>query len=80
MQSIFQSFLPRLAFDKFLYSLQLIFTARLKSAGVVENVAIVVREDEFVVDVVLATLQAGISRLTITNNNEPVKPLLWDRV
>ena len=80
MQSIFQSFLPRLAFDKFLYSLQLIFTARLKSAGVVENVAIMVREDEFVVDAVLATLQAGISRLAVTNNNEPVKPLLWGRV
>jgi len=44
-----------------LYSLQLAFTARLKSAGVVENVAIVVREDEFVIDLVLATLQAGLS-------------------
>jgi len=29
--------------------------------GVVENVAIVVCEDEFVVDVVLAMLQAGLS-------------------
>jgi len=44
-----------------LYSFQLVFTARLKSAGVVENVAIVVCEDEFIVDVVLATLQAGLS-------------------
>jgi len=51
----------RLAVDKFLYSFQLVFTARLKSAGVVENIAIVVREDEFVVDVVTATLQAGFS-------------------
>jgi len=61
MQSIFQSFLLRLAFDKFLYSLQLVFTACLKSPGVMENIAIVVREDEFVVDVVLATLRGGIS-------------------
>jgi len=39
----------------------------------VENIAIVVREDEFVVDVVLATLQAGSA---IANNNKPAKPLL----
>jgi len=44
-----------------LYSLQLVFTARLESTGVVENIAFMVREDEFVVDVVLATLQAGFS-------------------
>jgi len=61
MQSIFQLSLVRLAFDKFLYSLQLVFTARLKSTGVVENIANVVREDEFVVDLVLATLQTGLS-------------------
>jgi len=61
MQSIFQSHLLGFAFDKLLYSLQLVFTARLKSAGVVENIAIVVCEDEFVVDLVLATLQAGLS-------------------
>jgi hypothetical protein len=61
MQSIYQSFLLRLAFDKFPYSLQLIFTASLKSTGVVENIAIVVRKDEFVVNVVLATLRAGFS-------------------
>ena len=61
MQSIFQSLLLRLAFDKSLYSHQFAFTARLKSTGVMENVAIVVRKDEFVVDVVFATLQAGLS-------------------
>ena len=61
MQSIFQSFLLRLAFDKFLYSLQLVFTARLKSTGVVEYIAIMVCEDEFVVDLMLAMLQAGLS-------------------
>jgi len=80
MQSIFQPFRLRLAFDKFLYSLQLIFTPCLKSAGVMENVAIVVREDEFVVDLVLATLQAGISFSAIAENTKPVKPLLWGRI
>ena len=61
MQSIFQSYLLRLASDKFLYGLQLVFTARLKSAGVVENVAIVVREDEFIFNLMTATLQVGLS-------------------
>ena len=51
MQSVLQSSLLRFAFDKFLYSLQLTFTACLKSTGVVENIAVMVREDEFVVDV-----------------------------
>jgi len=61
VQSIFQSYLLRLASDKFLYGLQLVFTARLKSAGVVENVAIVVREDEFIFNLMTATLQVGLS-------------------
>ena len=61
MQSIFQSFPLRLAFDKLLHRIQLVFTAGLKSTGVVENIAIVVCEDEFIVDVVLATLQEGFS-------------------
>ena len=80
MQSISQSPLLRLAFNKFLDSLQLVFTACLKSAGVVENVAIVIHEDEFVVNLVLATLQAGISFSAIAENNKPVKPLLWGRI
>jgi len=61
MQPVPQSSLPRLASDKFLDSLQFVFTARLKSAGVVENVSIVVREDEFILNVVMATLSAGSS-------------------
>ena len=51
MQSVLQSFLLRFAFDKFLYSLQLAFITRLKSTGVVENIASMVCEDEFVIDV-----------------------------
>ena len=66
--------------DKFLHGLQLVFTACLKSAGVVENVACMVREDEFVVDIVLSTLQVAFSLSTIAGGNKYVKPLLWDRV
>jgi len=80
MQSILQSFLLRLAFDKFLYGLQLVFTACLESTGVVENIASMVHEDEFVVDVVLTTLQAGFLIPAIADNNKPVKPPLWVRV
>jgi len=61
MQPILQSFLLRLARDKFLDSLQLILTARLKSAGVVENISLMVGEDEFILNVVAATLSAGFS-------------------
>jgi len=59
-----------------LHRIQLVFTAGLKSTGVVENIAIVVCEDEFVVDVVLATLQEGFSGPAIANNNKPAKPQL----
>ena len=77
MQSISQSFLLRLAFDKFLYGLQLVFTACLESTGVVENIAVMVREDKFVVDVVLTTLQAGFLISAIGDNNKTVKLRLW---
>jgi hypothetical protein len=39
-----------------LNNLQLLFTASFESAGVVEKITVVVSEDEFVVDVVHATL------------------------
>jgi hypothetical protein len=59
-----------------LNNLQLAFTTSLKSAGVVENVAIMVRKDEFVLDVMLATLEAGYSgsRSAVTNK-KPARPL-----
>jgi hypothetical protein len=60
-----------------LYSLQLIFTARLKTAGVVEDIAFVVGEDEFVIDVVFSTLQAGIPSSAVAKNNTLVTPLSW---
>ena len=59
MQPILQSLLLRLASDKFLDGLQLIFTARLKSAGVVENISLMVREDQFILNIVVSTLSAG---------------------
>ena len=61
MQPIPQSLLPRLANHKFFDSLQLICTACLESTRVVENVSIVVRKDEFIVNVVKATLSTGLS-------------------
>ena len=59
MQLIPQSLLLRLASDKFLDGFQLVRTACLKSARVVENVSTVVREGEFILDVVNTTLSIG---------------------
>ena len=61
MQPILQLPLSRLASDKFLDSPQLVLTARLKSAGVVENISLMVCEDEFILNIVLATLSTGSS-------------------
>ena len=61
MQPIPQSLLLRFASNKFLDGLQLVCTACLKSARVVENVSSVVRKCEFIVDVVKATLSTGSS-------------------
>jgi hypothetical protein len=66
MQPIFQSPFPRLTADKVLHDVQLIFTASLKSARVVENITFMTTEYDFVLDVVLATLQAGFSRSAFT--------------
>ena len=80
MQPILQSLLPRLASDKFLDSLQLIFTARLKSAGVVEHVSTVVHEDEFILNVVMATLSVGSLLVAVSGKDMAIEPLLWGRV
>jgi len=42
--------------NEFLDNLQLIFTTRLKSARVMEHIAIMVREDKFIFDVMIAAL------------------------
>ena len=80
VQPILQSYLPRLATDKILHNLQLSSISSLESAGVVENITGVVCEDEFVLDVVLATLQVESSQSIVTDNNKPVQPLLLCRV
>jgi hypothetical protein len=69
MQSILQSALARFATYKFLNDLQFVFTAGFESAGIVENITVVVSEDEFVLDVMHATLQAESSRSAATNGN-----------
>ena len=56
MQSILQSVLSRFATDKILHNFQLFFTASFESAGVVEDISVVVSEDEFVLDVMDVTL------------------------
>ena len=56
MQSVLQSPHLRLAGDETLDSLQFAFTTCLKSTGVMENISPMVREDEFVLNIVIATL------------------------
>ena len=59
MQSIAQSLSPRPASDKVFDRPQLVFSSRFKSARVVENISIVVREGQFIVNIVTATLLTG---------------------
>jgi hypothetical protein len=44
-----------------LNDLQFVFTTGLRSSGVVENITFMISEDYFVLDVMQATLQAGLS-------------------
>lgn len=67
MQPVLQSLLPRLSKDKFLHGFQFGFAACFESAGVMENIAVVTREDEFVIDIMLATLQA----ISFTSYDQP---------
>jgi len=61
MQPILQSPLSRPVSDKLLDSLQLVLAAGLKSTGVMENISFMVREDEFMLNIVMATLSTGSS-------------------
>ena len=74
MQSILQSLLPRLTTDEILDSLHLILTATLKSAGIVKNITLMVRENEFVLDVMHAALQLKL-RSAVSNKTKVVEPL-----
>jgi hypothetical protein len=80
MQSHFQFPLPRLSTDKLLHSLQLVFAASLEATRVVENIAFMIRKDDFVLDVMLATLRAGSSPSAVTDKNKPAQPLGKPRV
>jgi len=80
VQSILQPPLPRPVTDKRLHGLQLFFTACLESAGVVENISLTIREDDFVLHIVQATLQAGSSISAVSNKNRPAQPLVMPRV
>jgi hypothetical protein len=42
--------------DEILHNLQLVVTATLESAGVVEDITVMTRKNKFVLDVMLATL------------------------
>jgi hypothetical protein len=47
---------PGFLSNKFLHDLQFLIATSLKSAGVVEHVAVMIGEHKFILDVVLATL------------------------
>jgi hypothetical protein len=79
VQSLIQFLLVRLSTDKLLHGLQLIVIAGLESTGVVENISSMIREDEFVLDVVQTALRARSSRSAATDKNQPAQPLLNPR-
>jgi hypothetical protein len=60
--------------DKLLHNLQFFIIACLESAVVVENISVVIREDEFVLNIMHATLQVGSSQSAVTNKNKPARP------
>ena len=61
-------------------NLELVYTAPLESARVMENITVVAWKGEFVLDVMRATLQAGTILSDATNKNKPAQPLLYGRV
>ena len=79
MQPILQSLRPRLASDKPLDSLQFFVTARLKSAGVVENISPMVCKDELIFNIVKATLSNGLLA-AVVDKNVRIQPPRWVRV
>ena len=81
MQSISESLLCRLLANEILNDLQFFFAAGLKSAGIVENIPIVVCESEFVGDVMLAALHPACAQSAITNKvSLSDQPPLWGPV
>jgi hypothetical protein len=62
--------------DKILHGLQLSFTTVLESARVMKNITTVICEDELILDIVLAVLQAGSSGSAVTKRNKHAQPLV----
>ena len=80
VQSHLQFLLLRPSTDKLLHNLQLTFAASLEATRVMENITLMTREDDFVFDVMLATLRAGSSRSAITDKNKLAQPLVKPQV
>jgi hypothetical protein len=59
---------------------QLVFTACLEPTGVVENISLMVREDEFILNIVNATLLTEFSSSAFADKNIRIQPLKWVRV
>ena len=59
MQSIFQNSFPRPLSNKSLHDLEFLIAPSLEPARIVENVSVMIRETEFMLDAVLATLAHG---------------------
>jgi hypothetical protein len=60
VQSILEEFFPWLIADKILHNLQLISTTALKPSGIVEDIALMIREYDFVCDVMLTALHPSL--------------------
>ena len=56
MQSVSQLLLSTLALNEFLQNLEFFCATRLNSPRIVKNVTVIIGEDKFVVDIVLASL------------------------
>jgi hypothetical protein len=59
MQSICQSRLSGFFSNKVLHNLQFLVVSRLKSAGIMKNITVMIGENELVINPVLATLCEG---------------------
>ena len=44
-----------------------------------ENISVVIREDEFILNVVMATLSTEFSLSAVADKNVGIQPLLWRR-
>ncbi len=56
MQSVSQSPFSTLALNEFLQNPKFLYATRLNSPRIVKNVTVIIGEDKFVVDIVLASL------------------------